>query len=117
MGKYRDRLEIIADILNAAAGGAKKTKIMYCANLSYKLLEKYLEEAIRIGFMRFNNDCYEVTERGQALLEKYDQFSNKYSRIKIMIQGMMFERESLKRMCEPVSTVEPKSNNRRKSRA
>jgi len=117
MVKYRDRLEIITDILNAATSGAKKTKIMYCANLSYKLLEKYLGEAISIGFIRFNNDFYEVTEKGRALLEKYGQFSNKYSRIETTLQGMMFEREALKRMCEPAGNAELKPIARRKSRA
>lgn len=41
---YRSRYEIIADMLNVVSGRAKKTKIMYQANLSYKLLQKYLAE-------------------------------------------------------------------------
>jgi predicted transcriptional regulator len=45
MGKYRDGLGIIADILHAAGSGAKKTRIMGVANLSYTLFEKYLARA------------------------------------------------------------------------
>jgi len=46
MGKYRDRLQIIADMLSVVRGGAKKTHIMYQANLSYTLLGRYLSEVL-----------------------------------------------------------------------
>ena len=82
MVKYRDRLEIIVAILNAVGDGAKKTKIMYVANLSYKLLEKYLGETVRVGLVSSNHDFYEMTEKGQAFIEKYSDFSSKYSKIK-----------------------------------
>ncbi|MGQ9461394.1 MAG: winged helix-turn-helix domain-containing protein, partial [Candidatus Bathyarchaeaceae archaeon] len=37
MGKYRGRLDIVADILSVVNNndGARKTRIMYQANLSY----------------------------------------------------------------------------------
>jgi len=40
MGKYRDRLQIIADILSVVRDGAKKTHVMYQANLSFTLLKR-----------------------------------------------------------------------------
>ncbi len=40
--KYRSRTEIVNSILNAANGGATKTKIMYNAFLSYNQLKDYL---------------------------------------------------------------------------
>jgi predicted transcriptional regulator len=98
--KYRQRINIIADILNVAGSGAKKTKIMYVANLSYQLLEKYLEETVNIGFVRFNGNGYEVTEKGRLFLEKYAQFSSRYSELKSELEIMMFEKEVLERMCE-----------------
>lgn len=100
MTKYRNRVEIIADVLNVASGGAKKTKIMYVANLSYKLLEKYLAETIKIGFVRFTNDRYEVTEKGRAFLERFNDVSSKYSMIEKTLQVIAVEREALGRMCE-----------------
>jgi predicted transcriptional regulator len=39
--KYRSRTDIVAMILDAANGGATKTKIMYKAYLSYAQLEEY----------------------------------------------------------------------------
>jgi dTDP-glucose pyrophosphorylase/predicted transcriptional regulator len=101
MVRYRRRFEIIADILSAALKGAKKTRIMYVANLSYELLEKYLAETIRMGFIRLNNSDYEVTESGLAFLEKYNGYSGRYSGISRMLQGMASEREALNRMCQP----------------
>jgi predicted transcriptional regulator len=42
LGKNRDRLSIVAAILEAVNSGASKTRIMFSANLSFSLLEKYL---------------------------------------------------------------------------
>lgn len=108
MAKYRRRFEIIADILNAAKNGAKKTRIMYVANLSHRLLEKYLMETINVGFIRFNNDCYEVTEKGRMFLERYEHFSSKYSRVLKELESMRFEMEVLERMCTSASDADPK---------
>lgn len=40
LGKNRDRLSIVAAILEAVNSGASKTRIMFSANLSFSLLEK-----------------------------------------------------------------------------
>jgi len=100
MGRYRRRVDIIAAILNAAGkDNVKKTKIMYSANLSYRLLQKYLNEALNLGFMQVNNDGYEVTERGRIFLEKYENFSRKYFNLERELENLRFEREVLERMC------------------
>jgi predicted transcriptional regulator len=114
--KYRQRINIIADILNVASSGAKKTKIMYVANLSYQLLEKYLEETVNIGFVRFNGNGYEVTEKGRLFLEKYVQFSSRYSELKSELEIMMFEKEVLERMCELNARTASRSASRSRRR-
>ena len=113
MVKYRRRFEIIADILKAAENGAKKTRIMYVANLSHMLLEKYLMKTINVGFIRFNNDGYEVTDKGQLFLERYAQFSSKYSKVQRELENMRFEMEVLERMCTTASDANPKISVRR----
>jgi predicted transcriptional regulator len=113
MVKYRRRFEIIADILKAAENGAKKTRIMYVANLSHMLLEKYLTETINVGFIRFNNDGYEVTDKGQLFLERYAQFSSKYSKVQRELENMRFEMEVLERMCTTSSDANAKISVRR----
>ncbi|MEM2506761.1 MAG: winged helix-turn-helix domain-containing protein [Nitrososphaeria archaeon] len=114
MVKYRRRFEIIADILNAARNGAKKTRIMYVANLSHKLLEKYLMETINVGFIRFNNDNYEVTEKGRIFLERYEQFYSKYSKVLKEFESVRFEMEVLERMCATPSAANPKVSVKRR---
>jgi predicted transcriptional regulator len=101
MSKYRDELRIIADILHAAGSGAKKTRIMYIANLSYELLEKYLWATVQSGFLRVNDVGYEVTDRGKAFLEKYVEFSSRCSQVERDRQSILFEREVLRKMCQP----------------
>jgi len=117
MVKYRGRLEIIVDVLNVAVKGARKTRIMYVANLSYQLLEKYLGETVGLGFVCFGNNCYEVTEKGRTFLEKYNDFSSRYQKVDSEFQKMLFERETLERLCEPVRNVPLRPISARRRRA
>ena len=76
MVNYRDRLDIIADILNVASRDAKKTQIMYQANLSYKVLQRYLNEIIDASLIKFENNqqLYKLTFKGQEYLEAYKEY-------------------------------------------
>ncbi len=77
MGKYRDRLEIISDMLSVVSDndGAKKTQIMYQANLSYKLLRRYLREITEAGLIRAGDGgSYELTRKGKAFLERFRKY-------------------------------------------
>ncbi len=75
MGKYRSRLQIIADVLSVVRGGAKKTRIMYQANLSYKLLTRYLETVLDSGLVQCaDGECYELTPKGQEFLDRFDDY-------------------------------------------
>ncbi len=60
------------------------------------------------GFLFFGNNGYEVTEKGRDFLEKYSDFSSKYSKAEGEFQRMLFEREELEKMCQPM-----KNNQRR----
>jgi predicted transcriptional regulator len=51
--KYRSRTEIVSSILDAANGGATKTKIMYIAFLSYSQLKEYLSILIENNLIEF----------------------------------------------------------------
>ncbi len=51
--KYRSRTEIVAMILEAANGGATKTKIMYKAFLSYAQLKEYLSVLIENDLIEY----------------------------------------------------------------
>ena len=114
MVKYRRRFEIIADVISAAEKGAKKTKIMYFANLSYRLLQKYLEDTVKVGFIRVSNEGYQTTEKGRIFLERYTEFSSRYSRLVSDFEALKFEMEVLERMCGSSGEAEGKSGNGRR---
>ena len=77
MGIYRGRLDIIADILNVASRRARKTQIMYQANLSYKVLKKYLADLMSAELVSFegNSQLFLLTDKGREFLDAYDKYS------------------------------------------
>lgn len=62
-------------ILEAANGGATKTKIMYKAFLSYVQLKEYLAVLERNGLLEYEDGMrsYRTTEKGIRLLRIYNQ--------------------------------------------
>ena len=111
--KYRRRFEIIADVISAAQNGTKKTKIMYFANLSYRLLTKYLEDTVSVGFIQEIANGYRTTEKGRIFLEKYAQFSSKYSKLVSDFEALKFDMEALERMCTSTEGGESRSGKAR----
>jgi predicted transcriptional regulator len=99
LGKNRDRLSIIAAILEAANSGACKTKIMFRANLSFKLLEKYLDICLQSGFVESNGKKYTLTEQGATILKQYRQLHERYNNAQKMLNDMVSERERLSQSC------------------
>jgi len=51
--KYRSRTEIVSMMLEAANGGATKTRIMYKAFLSYGQLKEYLSVLIENNLIEY----------------------------------------------------------------
>ena len=100
MGKNRDRVSIVAAILEVANGGASETHIMFGANLSFSLLEKYLDVAVNSGFARFDGYKYHLTERGQEYLKGYRRFERRYIGAKKTLESLSCERERFAKFCE-----------------
>ena len=73
--KYRSRTDIIAQILEAANGGATKTKIMYKAFLSYAQLKDYLATLVDNGLLDYNvaEQTYKATPKGFRFLQVYNK--------------------------------------------
>lgn len=107
MGKNRDRLSIIAAILEAANSGASKTHVMFMANLSFSLLEKYLDVAVRAGFVRVEGSKYQLTEHGREFLKQYKHFEDRYIGAQKSLEVLSCEREWLMRFCEGSELLEP----------
>jgi len=77
---HRGRIDIIANVLQAANGGAKKTHIMYQCNLSFKQLHAYLDFLVEMGFLessglktenKGNSQLFETTRKGKAFITAY----------------------------------------------
>ena len=76
--KYRNRIDIIAHLLNAAHNGAAtKTKIMRKALISYGQLGKYLEIMTENGLIAYDNATriFTITKKGYQFMEKYEDLS------------------------------------------
>ncbi len=76
--KKRNRLEVIRDILAVIKhknGPIKPTHILYKSNLSYAMMEEYLEELLEKEFIleqkKEGRTTYSITDKGMRYLEKY----------------------------------------------
>jgi len=69
----RSEMAIIRDMLTSAREGARKTRIMYSCNLSYLLLQKYLDKLMKAGLLEISRDTglYQCTEKGGQFLKEY----------------------------------------------
>ena len=101
MTNYRRRLDIIADILNVVSGKAKKTQIMYQANLSYKVLQKYLAEIVEASLINFEDlsHCYILTDKGRAFLDSYQEYSRTNRHLEKGLNAVRTKKSALERLC------------------
>ena len=76
--KYRSRTELASSILEAANGGATKTKIMYKAFLSYAQLKEYLNFLSANGLIDYDSatQTFRTSEKGHRFLKLYGQMDN-----------------------------------------
>ncbi len=103
LGKNRDRVEIVAAILEAANSGSSKTRIKTRANLSFGLLEKYLGVVLGAGFVRVEGCRYKLTKRGREFLKQYNHFKERYVGAQKLLEALGCERELLALLCEDMS--------------
>jgi len=65
----------MAEILRITKKGAKKTHIVYGANINFKLLQEYLDELEKSGLIVNHvekDGLIEITERGIRYLNYYE---------------------------------------------
>lgn len=101
MVKYRSRLKIVADMLSVVSGDdAKKTRIMYLANLSWDLLNRYLDELIEAGLVKDNHSgCYVLTRKGKLFLYRFSEYSKRCQQVDEHVNNLEKERQNLENMC------------------
>jgi predicted transcriptional regulator len=73
----RDKLAIVADILEIAKDGCLKTQIMYKANLSFTQLNEYLTfilmQNLIVHVYDSGKEIYSATETGLDFLQRHNQ--------------------------------------------
>jgi predicted transcriptional regulator len=72
---YRDKFDIISDILGVASGGVTKIKIMYKTFLSYAQLRGYLTILTENNLLNYNVDTqtFRATEKGLRFLQMLNE--------------------------------------------
>jgi len=77
--KRRDKLGIIAEILEIAKDGTLKTQIMYKANLSFVQLTEYLDYMLKLHLLNKldvnTKEVYVTTEKGVDFLQKHSELA------------------------------------------
>lgn len=67
----RDTHEIAADILKVARDGAKKSHIVYKANLNFLVIKRYLGSLLISGLIEQVNRTYITTDKGVEFLSQF----------------------------------------------
>jgi predicted transcriptional regulator len=111
LSKYRDRLQIIADVLDIVSRGAKKTQIMYQANLSYTLLCRYLKVVSEAGLIILEKEeCYVLTARGKEFLTRHEEYSKRCKSLEEHLNHVNHDKTVLENMCSNTSRVKNSLN-------
>ena len=86
--KKRSRLEMYFDILKTVKRGVRKpTRIMYRTNLSWiplmKILDSFVSEGLLITSTKKTHRFYELTEKGETVLQNLSRALEWERRIQI----------------------------------
>jgi predicted transcriptional regulator len=77
--RRRDKLYILAEILEIVKEGTLKTQLMYRANLSFRQLHDYLNFMLKINLLerdvRNDKEIYKATARGLDFLQRYREIT------------------------------------------
>jgi predicted transcriptional regulator len=81
--KYRSRSDIVGLILEAANGGATKTKIMYKSFLSFAQLRDYLAMLTEQRLVEYDEvgNIFKTTTKGLQVLQLQNQINEEFDAI------------------------------------
>ena len=100
VNKNRCSLDIVQTILSIASVRARKTKIMYGANLSFRQVQKYLSVLLRNGLLEHDVDSgYLITKAGKEFLSLYTDYLEQSKGLKQEVEKNTKVRLKLESMC------------------
>ena len=82
MVRKRNDLEISANVLDIAKEGARKSHIVYKANLNFKLVNTYLRHLQETGLISPPSDdepLFKTTPKGVAYLHQYMRLADTFN--------------------------------------
>ncbi len=68
----RNNMDITAELLYVAKNGARKTHLVYKANLNFVLIKKYLVRLTENGLLESVNERFYTTDKGARFLDQYE---------------------------------------------
>ncbi len=68
----RNNIDISADLLYVAKNGAKKTHLVYKANLNFMLIKEYLARLTENGLLESVDEIFYTTDKGTRFLDQYE---------------------------------------------
>jgi len=74
--KRRNEMDIYADVLRIAKDGVLKTRIVYGANLNFKIIKRYLKRLMERDLLVYSDKIYSTTEIGLKFLEDYGKLTS-----------------------------------------
>lgn len=75
MSRKRSSLEISAEILRVALGGARKSHIVYKANLNFEIIKGYLKDLTSSGLLESptqGSKLFITTEKGVEFINYFE---------------------------------------------
>jgi len=81
--RYRNRIDIIAQLLDAASSPTTKTKMMYKAMLSYEQLKEYLLMLAENNLITCDKptQMFTTTDKGFQFVKRYEELSKLISAV------------------------------------
>jgi len=79
----RNAISLYVDILRAIGSGARKSRIVYEANMNFGRCGRYLDELVGMGLIKVKTDSpptWAVTDRGHEFLRKYEELEELLAR-------------------------------------
>jgi predicted transcriptional regulator len=77
INRYRNRIDIIAQLLDAASSPSTKTKMMYKAMLSFEQLKEYLVILTENELIAYDNPSrrFTTTNKGYQFMQRYEDLN------------------------------------------
>ena len=74
---------------------------MYQANLSYKVLQRYLAEITGASLINFEDEkqCYMLTAKGREFLDAYQKYSKTNKHVEKRINDVLTKKQVLEKLC------------------